>query len=86
MNLQYAEPYNIKGNCLASLKEYESAIDSYDMAIRAKNTYASPYWNKALVLNLQRKPEESGRWLLLAIELNPELESLSRQDSYHFEK
>ncbi len=86
MNPQYAEPYNIRGICLAKLGDYESALKSYDMAIEAKSDYASPYWNKATVLKLLNKESDSDECYIKAVDLNPGLTTLSRTDTKHFEK
>ena len=64
------------------LKQYERAIESYDMAIKLKNDYPSPYWNKGALFKIQGgKEQEAQACFSRAIELKPEMKDWPRGDN-----
>lgn len=80
LNQQYAEPYNIKGNCLQKLMNYAGALNSYNMSIAANVEYSPAYWNKANLLKFQGNEQEAKEFFDKAIKLKPELASYTKGD------
>ena len=63
------------------LGRYEEAIASYDKALEIKPDYASAYYNKACLFNLQTKIEAALELLTTAIELDSKFQEMAKTDS-----
>ena len=65
----YANDYNNRGIDRYRLEDYEGAIANYTKAIKINPNYASPYYNRGLIYQEQRKKEEARQDLLKAADL-----------------
>lgn len=80
LDATHSEYFNSKGLIFYEMKSYEEALFSFERAIAANSLDALAYYNKACILSLQSRLDESLNFLAKAIDLNPRFKITALDD------